>query len=49
MRSQAVDPGFETREVFLLGGYFNGLVEDPAKIAAREWSVADKLRTLPEL
>ena len=46
VRSQAADPGFETRQVFLLFADFG---DDPAKAAASSRRLSDRLATLPEL
>jgi predicted permease len=45
-RAQAADPGFETRQVFLLFADFG---DDPAKAAASNRRLIDRLATLPEL
>jgi predicted permease len=45
-RSQAADPGFETRQLFLLSADFG---DDPAKAAASERRLTERLVTLPEL
>jgi len=45
-RSQAADPGFETRRVFLLFADFGN---DPAKAAASHRRLMDQLATQPEL
>jgi predicted permease len=45
-RSQAADPGFETRQVFLLFADFG---DDPAKATASNLRLIDRLATLPEL
>ena len=46
LRSQAAVTGFETRRVFLLSADFG---TTPAKAAASERRLADRLRTLPEV
>jgi len=45
-RSQAADPGFETKRVYLLRANFG---DDPVKAAAAFHRLHDWLRTLPEL
>ena len=48
LRSQAADPGFETRHVFMLTGDF-GENSDPAKAVSRKRLLAERLRDRPEL
>jgi macrolide transport system ATP-binding/permease protein len=45
-KSQAADPGFETRRVFVLFADFG---DDPIKAADRRHRLMDRLATLPEL
>ncbi|HEY4361227.1 MAG TPA: ADOP family duplicated permease [Bryobacteraceae bacterium] len=49
VRSQAADPGFETRRVFTVAALFGGSGDDPAKTSASRLLLRDKLRELPEL
>jgi putative ABC transport system permease protein len=45
-RSQATDAGFDTRSLYLLSGDF---AADPAKTAARQQRLIDRVRALPEV
>jgi hypothetical protein len=45
-RSQAAEPGFDTRGVYLLRAAFG---DDPAKATAKFHRLADWLKTLPEV
>ena len=49
VRSQAAEPGFETRSVFSVAAPFSNPGDDPAKAAASRLRLLDKLRELPQL
>jgi predicted permease len=48
IRSQAADPGFETRSVFTVAGDFAAMGSDPAKAFTRKRRLLEKLREQPE-
>jgi predicted permease len=48
IRSQAAEPGFDTRNVYVLGANFAPLGPDAAKTAGREKLLLERLRRRPE-
>ena len=46
LRAQSADPGFDSRDVFLVLGDFG---DDPARAAARNRQLGDSLATVPEV